>query len=196
MARKLPFRSSVGGRTKRTQGEALLPKLTVLMFLHTVITKKFWVKRPSICKKLCNLTIASSCCVLTVCIDSRPATSPSPKAQSKLFKWVSHMGAYLRRDQYFDGKKPQVVIKWLQELTAAYQSIQVPEGSTWRIVPYFLGEPAKSAYESAMESCFLQHGGFNTSPQGVNWLIRTYFSNEALSQALAEVEHCIRLFSQ
>ena len=94
------------------------------------------------------------------------------------------MHDHMRNVPLFSGTPPVAVLRWLASITSTMDNVQVPEAAAWRLAPQYLTDEAKDSYESNMESGYSDHGGFNSWPAAVNWLLSTYVTNTALNAAI------------
>lgn len=113
-------------------------------------------------------------------------TIPSPeealRRQERLPKTLSIMRSVIRFE--FDGKDLIRIIQFLTNFVLQCLNYRITENEAHVGIPYFLTDDAEIQYGAAYVQTIHHEKGAHNWPTAVDWLLRTFATNEAIRSAV------------
>ena len=90
----------------------------------------------------------------------------------------------VRKDNTFTGEDGVLVLDFLAKLVQAFDTQEMNEGQAIRLLPEFLSGIALRQYTSVSQTAGSHHGKVSVWPEAVQWLLRSFATDEAIRQAV------------
>ena len=90
----------------------------------------------------------------------------------------------MKRDNTFSGEDGVLVLDFLAKLVQEFDTQEMNEGQAIRLLPEFLSGIALRQYTSVSQTAGAHHGKVSVWPEAVQWLLRSFATDEAIRQAV------------
>ena len=90
----------------------------------------------------------------------------------------------VRKDNTFTGEDGVLVLDFLARLVQEFDTQEMNEGQAIRLLPEFLSGIALRQYTSVSQTAGSHHGKVSVWPKAVQWLLRSFATDEAIRQAV------------
>ena len=114
----------------------------------------------------------------------RKSSTRSGRETGKVKDHVRRMATTLSGLE-FSGKDPILVLNFLSRFVEECDVLEMKESQALLALPYFLKEDALRQYRAARDSS-PKEGGVSAWPEAVQYLLRNYATNNAISEAILE----------
>ena len=118
-----------------------------------------------------------------------PSRGPEVERDTGVF---SRRMAHTMGPLTFDGSKPIAILQFLRTLKRELDGNGRSEGAALLLCPKFLIGDALETYNTQFDLANDGLGGFQTWPEAIQFLLRTYAKDAYIEEALQELDECIQ----
>ena len=113
-----------------------------------------------------------------------PQTYLSSSRRTAVRKIRRDIPPKVKKDNTFTGEDGVLVLDFLAKLVQEFDTQEMNEGQAIRLLPEFLSGIALRQYTSVSQTAGSHHGKVSVWPEAVQWLLRSFATDESIRQAV------------